>query len=378
MSTQDDSKAIPLAFAHEQSPVRLLELPPALLSLVKNSVFKGSSPVLKIKASPPISSSDTPSSSTAPNNSFAVLTTDTETFTIRNVHSSNSIFILKPALIPAVPDSDVNDDGDTDMADSLEPSSKPGVVVSSTCAAYLELLPQKPNTELILKTLLVEYTSPSAPPTRLSEAPSKQQIILDTPASDAEFKIGWLDILGFEMNGWALRLSSGSALDIFRSISTIMYATNGGGNGEWRTEGVAMGDIIEVVDQDGELEDWPKDAIQAVVRSSWEQKRTEDGSISWIFNLSHAAKWIGKHILVSNPSKSFTEKDFLELWKNTVPADCTDYVDLKQLEGLYTQSALGVVRYIHGEASTNEGAATGSGNTKKKKWHEKFAAGKKK
>lgn len=90
--------------------------------------------------------------------------------------------------------------------------------------------------------------------------------------------------------------------------------------------------------------------------------------------MENAAKWVGKHILVSNPDKNFHEKDFLETWKSTLPSDCTDFVNLKLLDGLYTQSALGVVRYIH---STAAGAA-GAASDKKKKWHEMFAAGKKK
>ncbi|KAK6332319.1 hypothetical protein TWF696_003037 [Orbilia brochopaga] len=387
MSTQDTSKAIPLAFAHEQSPVRLLELPPSLLSLIENSAFKGSSPVLKIKAPPAVSTSTHDgSTSVGPASSSrippsAVLTTASETFTIRSVHSSNSIYILKPVLIPTVPDPDEphNDDddagSDTEMVLADLPP-KPGMLVTSICGSHLELIPSKPDTELILQSLLAEYTSPETPLKRPSDPPSKMSILRDTPVSDAEFAQGWIDVTAFDLDGWAVRLAPASALSIFRSVTTIMYAASGVDD-TWRTDGVDISDIMHAVDEDGELEDWPKDAIRAVLRGAWDVKKGTDGSLAYAFNAAHAAKWVGKHILLANPDKSFHESQFLSTWKEAVPPDCTDHVVLKDLEGLYTQSALGIVRYIHGAAAAAEASSTSSAASKKKKWHEKFAATKK-
>ncbi|KAF3936098.1 hypothetical protein ABW20_dc0108388 [Dactylellina cionopaga] len=381
MSTQDGHKTIPLAFAHDQSPIRLLELSPSLLSLIENSTFKGSSPVLKIKASPSITSDASSSSSSSSGHPapFAVLTTATDTFNIRSVHSSNSIFILKPGLIPTIPkttrDGDDGENGsDTEMADIPAPSTKPGVIVTSTCASHLELLPSKPNVELILRPVLTEYVSPETPPTRPSDAPSKTQTLLDTPASDAEFAQGWIDVTAFELDNWAVRLAPSAALHIFKAIVTIMYAVSGT-NSEWRTEGVGLNEIVEAIKEDGELEEWPADAIGAVVRGGWELKRGSDGSLAYMYNPSHGAKWVGKQVLLANPDKSFRESEFKGTWQEAVPPDCTDLVDLKTLGGLYTQSVLGVIRYIHGSAATEAGTTAAA--SKKKKWHEKFASGKK-
>ncbi|EPS43377.1 hypothetical protein H072_2596 [Dactylellina haptotyla CBS 200.50] len=372
MSTQDETKAIPLAFAHEQSPVRLIELPPSLLSLIENSTFRGSSPVLKIKASPSTSADGTATPSNHPS-PFAVLTTDTETYNIRSVHSSNSIFLLNPVLIPTLASQD--EDSDTEMSDNVPAPLKPGVVVASTCGSHLELLPSKPNTELLLQSFLTEYISPEHPPARPADVASKSQVAIDTPVSDAEFKQGWIDATCFEIDTWAVRLAPSSALQIFKSVINIMYAVSGS-NTEWSNEGVDISHIMEAVENDGELEDWPADAIRAVVRGSWESKKASDGSIDYIFNAPHAAKWVGKQVLLATPNKSFRESEFMSTWKESVPADCTDLIELKMLDGLYTQSALGVIRYIHGSAAVEAG--TSSAASKKKKWHEKFAAGKKK
>ncbi|KAF3923973.1 hypothetical protein ABW21_db0201499 [Orbilia brochopaga] len=381
MSTQDTSRAIPLAFAHEQTPVRLLELPSSLLSLIEHSTGLS----LKIKAPPPITI--TPStdnnSNTSSSSSYilpsAVLTTATQTFTIRSVHSSNSIYILKPVLIPStVPDPDDDNDNDNGSDTEMVLAEKPGMLVTSICGSHLELLPTKPDTELILRSLLAEYTSPEIPLQKPSDAPpSKARILQDTPVSDAEFAQGWIDATAFEYDGCAVRLSPASALSIFRTVVTIMYAAASGDDDTtcWRTDGVDVSDIMHAVDQDGELEDWPKDAITAVLRGAWHVKKGTDGSPVYTFNAAHAAKWVGKHILLANPDKSFHESQFLSTWKDAVPADCIDHVELSAVEGLYTQSALGVIRYIHGSAAAE--ASTSAASKKKNKWHEKFAASKK-
>ncbi|KAF3217986.1 hypothetical protein TWF192_007804 [Orbilia oligospora] len=369
MSTQDDSKAIPLAFAHEQTPVRLLELPPSLLSLIENSTFPSSAPVLKIKAPPkPIDNGpNTTSTGPAP---FAVLTTATETYNIRSVHSSNSIFILKPVPIPIIPDQD-DVDSDTEMVDDPIITSKPGMIVTSTCASHLELLPSKPNTELLLQSALPEYKSFESPPDRPSEPLSKSQTLLNTPVSDAEFHEGWRDVTAFEIDNWALRLSPSTALQIFEVLISLILSR--GQAEEIDKDEMGMLFFNQLVEQDGDLE-YPPDAIRAVIRGAFESKKTEDGSLVYSYDTPYTTKWVGKHILLSNPNKSFTEREFMEAWRSKAPDECEKFVDLKLLEGLHTRSVLGVIRYIH---STDSEGGVAPANKKKNKWHEKFAAGKK-
>ncbi|KAK6363409.1 hypothetical protein TWF730_000840 [Orbilia blumenaviensis] len=369
MSTQDDSKAIPLAFAHEQAPVRLLELPPSLLSLIENSTFKGSEPVLKIKAAPNPANHGTGGTSTGPA-PFAVLTTATETYNIRSVHSSNSIFILKPVPIPIIPDQD-EVDSDTEMADDPIITSKPGVIVTSTCASHLELLPSKPNTELLLQSMLTEYKSSGTSPTRPSDALSKSQLLLNTPVSDGEFHKGWRDVTGFEIEGWAVRLSPSAALEILDAL--VLLIVSSGSTREIEKDGMGIDFFMDLVEKDGGIE-FPPEAIRAVVIGAFEGKKIEDGSMVYRYATSYTAGWVGKQILLSNPNKSYTEREFMETWRKRAPDECEKFVDLTLLDGLHTRSVLGVIQYIH--STENEGAAAPA-NKKKNKWHEKFAAGKK-
>ncbi|RVD84074.1 uncharacterized protein DFL_005843 [Arthrobotrys flagrans] len=344
MSTQDDSKAIPLAFAHEQAPVRLLELPPSLLSLIENSTFQSPAPVLKIKAPPNPINNGPNTTSTGPT-PFAVLTTATETYNIRSVHSSNSIFILKPVPIPIIQDQD-EVDSDTEMVDDPIITTKPGVIVTSTCASHLELLPSKPNTELLLQSTLTEYKSSETPPERPSEPLSKSQILLNTPVSDAEFHEGWRGVTAFEMDDWALRLSPQIALNIFNILIELIVSH--GKLQETDKDEMGMHFFMKLVEQDGDLE-YPKDAIRAVVQGAFEGKKIEDGSLAYSYTTPYTTKWVGKHILLSNPNKSFTEREFMETWRSKAPDEC--------------------------ESTENDSVAPAT--KKKNKWHEKFAAGKK-
>ncbi|KAK6499868.1 hypothetical protein TWF481_010225 [Arthrobotrys musiformis] len=365
MSTQDDSKAIPLAFAHEQAPVRLLELPPSLLSLIENSTSRSSAPLLKIKAPPNPTNNgpNTPSTGPAP---FAVLTTATETYNIRSVHSSNSIFILKPVPIPIIPDQD-DVDSDTEMADEPIITSKPGVIVTSTCASHLELLPSKPNTELLLQSALTEYKSSETPPIRPSEALSKSQILRNMPVSDAEFHEGWRDVTAFEVDNWALRLSPVAAMKIFLDLINLIL-----GCSDVDKDEMGMNFFMKLVERDGDFE-FPIEAVRAVIEGAFESRKTEDGSMAYSYATPYTTKWVGKNILLSNPNKSFTEREFMETWRTKAPDECEKFVDLKLLDGLHTRSVLGVIQYIHG--SENESGVAPA--KKKNKWHEKFAAGKK-
>ncbi|KAK6544674.1 hypothetical protein TWF694_001360 [Orbilia ellipsospora] len=278
-------------------------------------------------------------------------------------------------MIPTLSSSQEDQDSDTEMSDFKIPSPlKPGVLVTSTCASHLELIPSKPDTELLLHSLLTEYISPAHTLQRLSEAPTKTQLVKDTPVSDAEFTQGWIDASCFEIDGHAVRLTPASCLQLFKTIINIMYAV-AGSESQWRNEGIGMDEVMDAIKEDGELDEWPTDALRAVVRGSWELKKDLDGSLGYSFNAPHAARWVGKHVLIANPDKSFTESEFLNVWKDNVSADCADLLDLKILDGFYTQSALGVVRYVHGSAAAE--ASSSAASSKKKKWHEKFAAGKK-
>ena len=136
MATQDDS-GIPLEISNQQQNLRLLELPPSLLTLlvsknppkyvpalsvyVLHRTFADMSESLWLKSaeSP---SADVDSKQSRPN---AVLCTDDSTYQLRQVQSSNSILILQPS--------------ESRSSDDEIPS--PSLSAIAQCTATLELIP---------------------------------------------------------------------------------------------------------------------------------------------------------------------------------------------------------------------------------------------
>ncbi|PWW79273.1 hypothetical protein C7212DRAFT_155443 [Tuber magnatum] len=212
MSTQANT-GIPFSYSHSQSPIHLVELPPALLSLVTSC----SPPIIKIKAAP------TPANATGPRGSenHAVLCTPTQTFSLRHVHCSNSILLVQPSE-PPPPNSAEDEQQQTFSLTST------GLRAVATAGSWLELIPLTPNCASILQEKLPVYhgwtdDDPALPATE--EPISRARLLDSTPISDAEFSAAWDALLAFEANnGAACRPSAAAVLKTISEINTSATA----------------------------------------------------------------------------------------------------------------------------------------------------------
>ncbi|RPB02294.1 hypothetical protein L873DRAFT_449370 [Choiromyces venosus 120613-1] len=211
MSTQANT-GIPFSYSHSQSPIRLLELPPALLSLVTSP----SPPIIKIKAAP------TPANTTGPRGSenHAVLCTPTQTFSLRHVHCSNSILLVQPSEPPPS-----NTEECEQQAFSL---TSVGLKAVATAGSWLELIPVTPDCANILQGRIPVYHgwTEDAPALPATEEPTSRARLLDSmPVSDAEFSTAWDALLAFETNdGVACRPSTSVILKTITEINTSATA----------------------------------------------------------------------------------------------------------------------------------------------------------
>ncbi|KAG0131022.1 sister chromatid cohesion protein Dcc1 [Tuber indicum] len=212
MSTQANT-GIPFSYSHSQSPIRLLELPPALLSLVTSD----SPPIIQIKAAP------TPANTTGPRGSgdHAVLCTPTQTFSLRHVHCSNSILLIQPSEPP--PPSSVEDE-----QQQAFPLTSTGLKAIATAGSWLELIPVTPDCASILREKIPVYhgwTDNHPVPPAMEEPISRAQLLDSIPASDAEFSIAWDALLAFETDsGEAFRPSAAAILKAISEINTSATA----------------------------------------------------------------------------------------------------------------------------------------------------------
>jgi sister chromatid cohesion protein DCC1 len=274
MSSQPNTTTIPLSIAHQQSPIRLLELPPAILTLIKTTP----APTLQIKAAP--SSSN-----------HAVLCTSTQTFALRQVHSSNTTFLLTPS--PA------------------------GVTATSTATSYLELLPSTADAKDILRPNLLPYpSSPSSP------GKSKAQIARDVPVSDAEFSAAWQDIAAFEHEGKCYVPTATALLKAVKEAFTNAAAA-----------GVRLEvpfEISKVIDEEEDEEEVPAPLLVAAMERLC--TRTPEG---WVLDRERCAGMVGRWVLQewSEAGKGdLFPVVFLKMWKAAVPESCRGLCKLETLK----------------------------------------------
>jgi sister chromatid cohesion protein DCC1 len=279
MSSQPNTTTIPFSIAHHQSPIRLLELPPAILTLINTA----SLPTLQIKAAPSSASS------------HAVLCTATQTFALRQVHSSNKTFLLTP-------------------------SSGGGVTVTSTATSYLELLPSTEDAKSILKPNLLSYPTTSTPPGK-----TKAQLIRDIPVSDDEFLAAWQALAAFEHAGSCYVPTAAALLKAVKAALT--NATAAGVRLEVPFE------ISKLIDEEEE-EELPRPLIVAAMGLVC--TTTPEG---WVLDPQRCVEMVGRWVLQgwSEAGKGdLLYVAFLKMWKAAVPESCKGMCKLEVLKvGLY-------------------------------------------
>lgn len=171
----------------------------------------------------------------------AVLCTNDSTFQLRQVQSSNSIFLLKPSV----------------ATNSSEEGSIPttNVSVVAQCKVTLELVPVAPSALQYLKESLPVYrnspgdSSSKIRPFPSSEPPaarSKLAVLDDAPMSAGEFESGWIEICAFETGGQAWRPLASTLHGVWESVLSAAAV-----NELKLDDGFPTSSITSLVEEDG-------------------------------------------------------------------------------------------------------------------------------
>jgi len=301
MSSQANTTIIPFSIAHEQQPVRLLELPPAILSLITS----GDPPTcvrlpstyfpvyshpcrLKIKAAP-TSIATTHTGATA---DHAVLCTSDKTFSLRQVHSSNTSFLLSPP--------------------TSEDGGGGGITATSTVTSYIELLPVTPDTKSLLRSLLLPYPTAaiiSSSGSKSNVGMSKDQLRNNLPVSDAEFESAWTDLSAFEYNNSSYISTAEGLLSALKEAFTNAAAA-----------GVKLCTpfrLDALLDDECEI---PLALVETVVSRICERKGNR-----WVLLPQKAAHVVGRWVLEewhTSGKPDMLYVSFISRWKAAVPQEC--------------------------------------------------------
>lgn len=238
--------------------------------------------------------------------SHAVLTTHNQTFQIRQVQSSNSLFLLQPQL-PSVPD-----------ADAL--TAVPSLSVIAQCKATLELIPSPTSAAAWLQELLPVYNGPheeivvassNASDNTLAERRSKRDYLTDLPLSDEEFESGWREISAFESDGRALRPSAQCLVQLWRAVVSASTEFGIYLDGPFIISDLLYGVL--------EADDYPELLVLAVLRDLCPPV---DGSVSESHvrvNMGKCIRWVGVTMLEALGTQTTPISDFQEAWRNELP-----------------------------------------------------------
>ncbi|KAI4753313.1 hypothetical protein E4T52_14550 [Aureobasidium sp. EXF-3400] len=350
MSSQPIS-GTPFSVAADLQPCRLLELPPDLLEYLSAS----NAPTLSFKAR----------DATDPE---AFLTTKDKTYLIRQVHTSNTLYVTSPS------------------------HNAPGTTAISKCPFALECLPAPVrHAESTLRSLLIPFAEPQDTDIRPSNPQSKSYVFAHTPMSHDECQTVWKDLVAFEHSGQSFRPTAAALTKIWKWLLEIAYA-----NAVNLAEPV-QNDVINKM-LDGE-DEWPSTLVDAIFL-----KLSANHQDLLQLQQQATVKWVGTNTLEShrqNNKQSFLETSlFLDAWKDALPETwrsgvsldmlkasrhgCNDETQLTLLQGLYKLSGGGKrIEFVHNQSAHVEdstaGATKPSATTTagKRKWHEKFAAARK-
>lgn len=255
MLTQDGS-GVPFEVSANQQNLRLLELPSSLVDLLRSGNPPRSAAGLEgicdrnadheeslfLKSVPSPSHSATTLSASG----NAVLCTNDQTYQLRQVHSSNSVFVLQPSH------TSLNDGEDAGLPMA-------SVQAVAQCATTLELKPSTRSRDDFLKGLLPQYTGPedntdNCFPSQLMRG--KDRICKDAPLSRAEFEAAWVTLCAFELENIAFLPTATALHEVWKSIlsATVVKSLK-------LEDNVFIQNIAGLVEEDG----FPRSLLQAVV-----------------------------------------------------------------------------------------------------------------
>ena len=141
--------------------------------------------------------------------STALVCSYDQTFEVRQVQSSNILYVLEPF--------------ESALADEYGVSPPLSVQAIGQCKALLELVSVPANAAGFLKQALPTYTASSADPESVDASNwkgSKRSLLLDAPCSVGEFVKAWTQLCGFETQNQAWRPSPDALRIVWTSIFT--------------------------------------------------------------------------------------------------------------------------------------------------------------
>ncbi|KAL5114812.1 hypothetical protein ACEQ8H_007305 [Pleosporales sp. CAS-2024a] len=340
MATQQDDGGVPFTMAHAMHQCRLLELPPEMVALLDAPHPPRSS--LSIK-SQPASNANAPS----PKPAYAVLCTSDKTFQLRQVQTSNSIFVTQPAL----------------EAHGNE-MPLPVTRAVASCTATLELHPSDASPQDLLREALPVYDIVAGHVDATANTKTKALVLEDVPLSQGQCNAAWNALMAFEHDQSSYRPSPNALAQVWTSINAAALAE------DIKLDSQFLADqVTRAVAEDGH----PPDLAHAMLRFLAPDGQKDDGPWSCLDRAKTVA-FAGRILLDAKNEGTFLTADFIDTWKDKLPEAWREDAHLSVLQGSYELPTPSTIR----ATSKASSAPAGVGKSSASKWHDKFGKTRKK
>lgn len=281
-----------------------------------------------------------------------MLCTPNKTFQLRQVQTSNSVFITQPTL----------------EAHGNE-TATPTTCAIASCTATLELHPADGSAVVYLEDELPVYDWVGGEVDVTENHKTKARLFSHIPLSDGQCEQGWAEVVAFELAGSAYRPSANTLWQIWASINAAALA-----------EGVQLDsqfigeDLAKLVEEEG----FPASLAMAVFRHVGSADQATDQR--WCcLDRRNTVAFVGKTLLASKHATSeCLIADFLENWKDALPETWRADAELETIVGSYDFPSTSTIRAKSAVSAPKVDAANSKATAAKGKWHERFAKSRKK
>ncbi|KAF2855846.1 sister chromatid cohesion protein-like protein Dcc1 [Plenodomus tracheiphilus IPT5] len=336
MATQQEDGGVPFSIAHETQHFRLLELPPDVVELIEAP----NPPPLFIKSLAPSAASGASHARPA----YAVLCTPNKTFQLRQVQTSNSLFVTRPMLETHGNEIPI-----------------PATCAIASCTATLELHPSAAPAVSLLKDALPVYDIVAGDVDATSNGRSKLSVFDDLPMSAGECQAAWSDIMAFELDDGSYQPSPNALTQVWRSINAAALADGVKLDSQFLTL-----DITDAVAEEGH----PPGLIKAILAFLSVEGTDKNGAWSSL-DRKRTVHFTGRMLLDAKRGSDFLIADFTDTWEDRLPEAWRKDAQLSAIDGVYEFPTKTTIRAKAGHASNGDSAAA-SAKPSARKWHEKF------
>lgn len=290
----------------------------------------------------------------------AVLCTADQTFNIRQVSTSNTVYVTHPCSGSGTDENEL-------------PES--GLLAIAQCDSSLEVLTAKDVSAIqYLKAALPVYASTGHRDT--SNRTSKQPIFDNIPASQGQCEQAWKDLTCFELDdGGCFVPSPALRHATWRAVMTQATAD------AWDFEQEHQDEVGLLPEEAAE---YPRELASAIAQAI---RQGSDNDGGYAVDRAKCVHLVGRTLLEAlsqvAPDGFIGTADFLRQWRSELPERWFSDASVDTLKGWYHQTSGGKrIAFAQGQnssGSTKDGVAVEGKSALgvKRKWHDKFRQSKK-